>query len=64
LEPQESNIRFKDKFESHNRKTLNRFATKDGYELLGTSLIIGKVLLSETSTLSEGDHRWFKRSSW
>jgi hypothetical protein len=63
LEPREINIRFKDKFESHTRKTLNRFATKDSYKLLGTSHITGKVPQSETSTLSEEDHRWFKRRS-
>jgi len=29
--------------------------------IFGTSRIIGKVLQFETSSLSGGDHRWFKR---
>jgi hypothetical protein len=31
--------------------------------ILGTSHIIRKVLQCETSSLSGGDHRWFKRST-
>ena len=42
---------------------LNKFATKDSYKLLGTSHVIGKVMQSETSNLSESDHYWFKRRS-
>ena len=31
--------------------------------IFGTSHLIGKVLQSETCSLSGGDHRWFKRGS-
>jgi hypothetical protein len=31
--------------------------------VLGTSHIIRKILQCETSSLSGGDHRWFKRST-
>jgi hypothetical protein len=39
----------------HSIDSLQRTAT------LGTSHIIRKVLQSETCSLSDGDHRWFKR---
>ena len=47
-----SNRRLKESFESHTRKTFNRFATK--YSCTGTSHIIRKVLQSETEVWAVG----------
>jgi hypothetical protein len=47
---------FKEKFESHSRKTLSRRNTKDGY-ICYTSHIMWKALQSENGSLSFGDHR-------
>jgi hypothetical protein len=49
----------KKKLEAINRKTFNRFRTKDSY----TSHKIRKVLQSETGSLNVCDHRWLKRRS-
>jgi hypothetical protein len=47
----------KDMSGKHSIDSLQRTA------ILGTSLIIRKVLQCETGRLSGGDHRWFKRST-
>jgi hypothetical protein len=44
---------------NNTRKAFNSFSTKTA--ALGTSHVIRKVLQSETSSLSGGVHRWFKR---
>jgi hypothetical protein len=55
------NEKLKEKFGSCTRKSFDRFTTKT--TILGTSHIIRKVLQCEASSLSGGDHRWFKRTS-
>ena len=57
-----SNKRFKGKVGSHNKRTFNRFSTKDSCTW-NVKHIIRKVLKFDTRSQSGGDSRWFKRRS-
>ena len=49
-------------FVSHTRK--HSVGSVQQTAVLGTSRLIRKVLQCETGSLSDGDRRWFKRSTW